>query len=217
MFGFDHISKCNSLRKEEHLVMYINIYREKLLNAVLFFAKETKHANTTKISKLLCFFDFSHFKQTGYPSIGLKYYAFEKGPVPKDFWLEIKDGKVPEDFKGKLALVLKKEEFNSNFKEIEFRARTNADLSIFTPREIKILKDLALVFRDVRAWEISEISHLPNQPWHITREQKGENSLIDYSLVINEESDSDVDSESAKESLKEHFEIVNNFSLEPTK
>jgi hypothetical protein len=137
--------------------------------------------------------------------------------VPKDFWLEIKDGKVPEDFKGKLALVLKKEEFNSNFKEIEFRARTNADLSIFTPREIKILKDLALVFRDVRAWEISEISHLPNQPWHITREQKGENSLIDYSLVINEESDSDVDSESAKESLKEHFEIVNNFSLEPTK
>lgn len=197
--------------------MYINIYREKLLNAVLFFAKKTKPANTTKISKLLCFFDFSHFKQTGYPSIGLKYYAFEKGPVPKDFWLEIKDGKVPEDFKDKLALVLKKDEFDSNFKEIEFRAKTDADLSVFTPREVEILNNLAFIYKDVRAWEISEISHLPNLPWEITRKQKGESYLIDYLLSIDEESDSDVDSESAKELLKEHFEIINNFSLEPTK
>ncbi len=81
-----------------------NIYREKLLQAILFFAQKTKHANMTKMSKLLFFFDFKHFKETGYPAIGLDYFAFERGPVPKKLWLELKDRNVPEDFKRKLAL-----------------------------------------------------------------------------------------------------------------
>jgi len=48
-----------------------NINRKKLLNAILFFAKHTLHCNTTKLFKLLSFFDFEHFRQTGYPAIGL--------------------------------------------------------------------------------------------------------------------------------------------------
>jgi len=52
--------------------MQTNIYRKKLLNAVLFFAKNTKYVNLGKLSKLLYFLDFTHFKQTGYPSIGLE-------------------------------------------------------------------------------------------------------------------------------------------------
>ncbi len=195
--------------------MQSNIYRVKLLNAVLFFAKKTKYLNTTKLSKLLYFLDFTHFKQTGYPSIGLRYYAFEKGPVPKDFWLEIKEGNVPEDFRGKLALISKRDEIDPNRKEIEFRAVTNPDLSVFTPREVKILDNVAFMFRDVRAWEISEISHLPSQPWDVTKKQKGLNQLIDYLLAIDEKSN--IDLEDAKESLKEHFEAVSNFHLEPTK
>ncbi len=195
--------------------MESNIYREKLLNAVLFFAKKAKFVNTTKISKLLYFFDFTHFKQTGYPSIGLRYYAFPKGAVPKDFWLEIKDGNVPDDFKNKLSLIVKQDEYNPKFKEIEFKAKKSPDLSVFTPREIKILENLAFMFKDVKAREISEISHLPNQPWDITIKQKGENAPIDYLLAIDK--DSKVDMEDAKESLKEHFEVVKNFSIEPTK
>ena len=85
-----------------------NIYREKLLNAILFFVQKTRHAKMTKISKLLYFFDFTHFKQTGYPAIGLEYFAFKNGPVPKKLWLELKDGIVPNDFKAKLALLEKK-------------------------------------------------------------------------------------------------------------
>lgn len=228
--------------------MESNIYRTKLLNALLFFAKETKFANTTKISKLLYLLDFTHFKQTGYPSIGLRYYASPKGAVPKDFWLEIKDGNVPDDFKDKLSLVMKKDEFKlkqkpkdaipeyahywtsslhrvnswedlstptTSYKEIKFKALKNPDLSVFTPREIKILDNLASMFRDVKAKEISEISHLPNQPWDITIKKKGKNAPIDYLLALDK--DSEVDEEYAKESLKEHFEVIKNFSLEPTK
>jgi len=192
-----------------------NVYRRKLLSAILFFAKNTKHVNLTKLSKLLYFLDFTHFKQTGYPSIGLKYYAFRKGPVPRDFWLEIKDGNVPEDFKGKLALIPRTDNFAPNYKELEIRAIENPDSSVFTPREMKILEYLAFVYKEARARDISEVTHLPNQPWDITVKKSGENSLIDYLLAIDEKSEVSLDE--AKDSLKEHFEAVRNFGIEPIK
>jgi uncharacterized phage-associated protein len=191
----------------------MNIYRKKLINALLYFAKRTKFANMTKMSKLLYFFDFEHFKQTGYPSIGLKYFAFERGPVPKFFWLEVKDGKVPEDLKDKIALITKKDELKYDYKETEFKAKTSPDLSVFTPREKKLLEDLAYIYRDAKAWEISEASHLKNHPWEITYRRKGANAPIDYLLAL--DNDSEITKEDTEESLKEHFEIVYNLALSP--
>jgi len=195
--------------------MQINIYRKKLLNAILYFAKNTKHANLTKLSKLLYFLDFTHFKQMGYPSIGLEYYAFEKGPVPKDFWLEIRGGNVPDDFSGKFALIPKTDDFAPNYKELEIRAIETPDLSVFTPREKKILEELAFIYKEARAWQISEVTHLPKQPWDITVKNSGKNQIIDYLLAIDEESGVSLDE--ARDYLKEHFEVVQNFSIEPTK
>ncbi|MBM4433483.1 MAG: DUF4065 domain-containing protein [Chloroflexi bacterium] len=193
----------------------MNIYRKKLLNAILFFAKNTQNLNLTKLSKLLYFFDFTHFKQTGYPSIGLDYYAFERGPVPRDFWLEIKDGDVPEDFKGRLALILKTDDFAPSYKEIEVRAIEKPDLSVFTPREMKILEELAFIYKEARGKDISEVTHLPKQPWDITMKKGGKNTIIDYLLGIDEKSEVSLDD--ARESLIEHFEAVRNLSLKPTK
>lgn len=68
------------------------------------------------------------------------------------------------------------------------------------------------MFRDVKAREISEISHLKNQPWDITYHKKGENATIDYLLAL--DSNSEVTKE--EKSLKDHFEIVKNLSLEPS-
>ena len=195
--------------------MGMNIYRRKLLNAVLFFASSTKRVNLGKLSKLLYFLDFMHFNQTGYPSIGLKYFAFEKGPVPKDFWIEIRNANVPEDFKGKIALIRKTDRSAPNYKEVEVRALEKPDLSVFTPREIKMLEDLAFVYKEATASDMSEITHLPKQPWDITKKQKGKNKPIDYLVSISEESA--VSLEDAKDTLKEHFEVIHNFDIEPTR
>lgn len=193
----------------------MNIYRKKLLNAVLFFANNTQRVNLGKLSKLLYFFDFIHFNQTGYPSIGLTYYAFEKGPVPRDFWLEIRDADVPEDFKGKIVLIRRTDDFEPNYKEVETRALEKPDLSVFTPREIEILDELAFVYKEATASDMSEVTHLPKQPWDITRKEKGKNQPIDYLVSIGEESA--VSPDDAADSLKEHFEVVRNFGIKPTK
>jgi uncharacterized phage-associated protein len=193
----------------------MNIYRKKLLNAVLFFAANTKRVNLGKLSKLLYFLDFIHFNQMGYPSIGLKYYTFEKGPVPRDFWLEIKDADVPEDFKGKIVLIRKTDDFAPNYKEVEIRALEKPDLSVFTARERKILNDLAFVYKEATASDMSEVTHLPKQPWDITMKEKGKNQPISYLVSIGEESAVSLDE--ATDSLKEHFEVVRNFGIRPTK
>lgn len=193
----------------------MKIYRKKLLNAVLFFASNTKRVNLGKLSKLLYFLDFIYFNQTGYPSIGLEYYTFEKGPVPRDFWLEIKDADVPEDFKGKIVLIRRTDDFAPNYKEVEIHAREKPDLSVFTPREIEILDSLAFVYKEATASDMSEVTHLPKQPWDITRREKGKNQPIDYLDSIGEESAVSLDD--AADSLKEHFEVVHNFGIKPTK
>ncbi len=193
----------------------MNQYRRKLLNAILYFSQEkVKYLFTTKLSKLLYFLDFTHVKQTGYPSIGLVYHAFKKGPVPKSFWLEIRDGKVPDDFKDALNIFIHRDELTEEKKILEFKAKKSPDMRVFTPREQKILEQLAFVFKDATADIMSEVSHLKNEPWDITFKTKGENMPIDYGLAIDD--DSIYSKEESENLVKEHFEVLKNFQLSPT-
>lgn len=194
----------------------MNQYRRKLLNAILYFSKnKVKHLNTTKLSKLLYLFDFTHVKQIGYPTIGLEYHAFENGPVPKAFWLEIKDGKVPGDFRDFLGITVRRDEFDKEYKELDFKAKMSPDMKVFTSREQRILDDLIFIYKDATAKEMSEISHLKNGPWDLTLKTKGKNAPIDYELAIDE--DIKYDREEIKQSIREHFESIKNFELHPAR
>lgn len=165
--------------------------------------------------KLLNFFDFEHFSQTGYPSIGLEYFTFENGPVPKKFWLEIKDASLPDDLRDKVVVNVR--EWGHSNKEMTFLAKANAqvDFAIFTPREKKILDKLAFIYKDATAKQMSQISHEDNMPWEITKREKGLNQIIDYLLAIDEHSE--MGKEEAIESLKEHFAATKAFNIEPVK
>ncbi len=191
-----------------------NFYRKKLINAIKYFAKNTKRLNYTKLFKLLYFFDFEHFKQTGYPAIGLKYYTFQNGPVPKDLWLQLKDGKVPEDFKQDIGINIEsRNELDPAFKEFQIKAKLKSDTSVFTPRELKILENLSLIYQYSTATEMSKISHDDEMPWAITKEKSGLHSYIDYMLALSD--NKNIPIEVAKELLTEHFEMVENFDLNP--
>jgi uncharacterized phage-associated protein len=167
---------------------------------------------------LLSFLDFTHFKQTGYPSIGLIYYAWRNGPVPKDLYEEIKGGNVPADFADKLVSI--PQDWGPEYPEIrEFvykaKPRVKPDTSVFTPRECRILERLCDIFRDATAGQMSEITHLHNSPWDTTVKTKVINQPIDYLLCIDDESP--ISKEEAEEQLKEHLEMLRNFDLVPVK
>ena len=192
----------------------MNIYRQKLVNTILYFARETSHLNLTKLFKLLNFFDFEHFSQTGYPAIGLRYETFKNGPVPRQLWLDLKDGATPEDIGKVISLRVNRHQYGDGH-EVEFRARAGAkpELSIFSPREQRLLENLAFIYKDATASQMSEISHEEERPWRITKDNHGLNKEIDYMLALDGESE--ISEDEARQLLSEYFAVLTEFNLDP--
>ncbi len=190
-----------------------NTYRQKLLNAILYFSRKVKNPSKVKIYKLLYFLDFEHFKETGRSVTNLDYYAYDFGPVPKKLHDEVCNNQVPTDFAGDLALVPFKSE-ESGKEGAMFKAKSKPDLAVFSPREQRILERLAEIFKDVDAKLISEISHFKNQPWDRTLREKGPKSKIDYTLALDK--DAKVSPEEALLAIREREEMLRNFPPRPT-
>lgn len=178
--------------------MIITRHREKLINAIIYFAKETEHCGKTKLLKLLYFLDFYHFKQTAKSVTGLEYFAWEQGPVPKELFEEL-SGNMKADLKDAISLAS-----TEDFQKIVPKKKFNEDY--FTNREKKLLKDLSYVFRDAKAEEMVEVSHLRNEPWDKTLKEKGPRQKIDYMLSIDDEENS-LSYNEAKERMEEITEM----------
>jgi uncharacterized phage-associated protein len=186
-----------------------NTYREKILNAILYFAKKVKYPSKVKMFKLLYFLDFIHFKETGQSVTNLDYYAWDYGPVPKDLFEELKSGEVPEDLRDHISIV--PYEKSADKAGFEFEAKHTPDLKVFSPREQRIMEELVFVFKDVTPTQISEISHLKNLPWDRTLKTKGKYARIEYELAIDQ--DAKTTKEDAKEQMEERAEMLANFPL----
>ncbi len=174
---------------------------EKIQNAVIFFAKKTKHCGITKLLKLLYYLDFIHFRQTGKSVTGQEYYAWDWGPVPPDVYFELSKQEDRGLGLEKAARLIQR---GDRFQEVVARARFNPDF--FSERELKILNEVAEIFRDAQADLMVEATHLINSPWDMTLKQKGSKALIDYELAIDGSPDQ-LDEEIIKERQAEIKEM----------
>jgi len=182
--------------------MIITHHREKLINAIIYFARNTKKCGKTKLMKLLFFLDFMHFKQTGKSVTGLDYYAWDMGPVPKTLFDEI-SGDMGEDLKEAIAI-----QPIDRFQKIV--PKKKFDGKHFTARETKLLEQVAFVFKEADANQMKETSHLKNEPWDRTKREKGMLAKIDYMLAIDGMDDS-LSSEDATERKQDIDEIYRIF------
>ena len=163
--------------------MVITNHRKKLINAIIYFAKKTKYCGKTKLLKLLYFLDFCHFKQTGKSVTGLDYYAWEKGPVPRELFYELSPDKMKEDLEAAVSIV-QYEKFQKIVPKKKFKRQH------FTNRENNLLEIITEIFKEARANEMVEATHLKNEPWDKTLHEKGEGEKIDYLLSIDDDKDS---------------------------
>jgi uncharacterized phage-associated protein len=191
--------------------MIITHSREKLINAVLYFAQKTKKCGKTKLMKLLYLLDFQHFKETGKPVTDLEYLALDFGPVPKAFYEEISSS-PKQDLKS-LVTIAGTGDFPGDFQKISPQKGKKPDMDFFSPREKKLLEKIVYVYKDVNAEEISEISHLPDQPWDKTKNTKGMYSLIDYILAIDDKAAEELPREIAQERYIERQEMLKNYGV----
>lgn len=162
--------------------MIINREREKLINSIIFFAKNTKNLAKIKLFKLLYFLDFEHFKQTGRSVTGLKYNAWPMGPVPKDLFEEISN---PSD--DLLAAIQFGEKQISADRPPMLVVTPLKDFSSqhFTKREMRLLQDLAKEYYSAKADDMIEATHLENMPWdQIYNQQNKPQQAIPYELAL---------------------------------
>ncbi len=160
--------------------MLIDNDRNKLIAAVVYFAKNTNFCGKTKLFKLLYFLDFEHFKQTGRSVTGLEYYAWNLGPVPTSLYDEF-DSPEP-DFLDNIKL----EQSNfGGYPTLNVKPLKEPDLSHFSKREINLIQKIAEQYKNITATDMVEKTHLESLPWYrVYKEENKPRDLIPYQYAI---------------------------------
>lgn len=167
--------------------MFVTRDREKLLNAIIYFLRETKHCHTLKLFKLLNFSDFEHFRQTGRTIFNLKYKAWDKGPVPTKLWGEFKF-KPSDDLKKHVLLNQFKDGITDKTLRLDLKPLKKFDKQYFSKREMAILERVAFLFKELKADDMSEFSHMKHLPWAaVYKNGKGSNEEIPPELALESE------------------------------
>lgn len=167
--------------------MIVSRQREKLINAINFFVRETAHCHTLKLFKLLHFLDFEHFRQTGRTVTGLQYQAFPKGPVPPELLNELREG-PKSDLRKSVLIVSMKDDVTDALLRRDIKPIAPFDSARFSKREMAIMKLLADFFKDLPSESMSDFSHLKNLPWRkIYGSGEGKNKPIPTELALESE------------------------------
>ena len=185
--------------------MIIRHYRDKQINAIIYFATHTKYCGKTKLLKLLYFLDFKHFKQTGKSVTGLDYFAWQMGPVPEELFEELSERMKPD-----MKAAIHELPGGKGFQQI--LPKRKFDSQYFSKKEQKLLEEIAFIFQEAKADEMVESTHLKNEPWDRTLKKGGEFKKIDYMLSIDSEIVS-LPYEEAKDRMKERSEMYKIFGV----
>ena len=162
--------------------MLVSRSRNKLINAILYFAEHTRGLGKIKLFKLLYLLDFEHFRQTGRPVTGMEYRAWKMGPVPAELvqvWDDL-DADLAE------AIEIRPERVYDYVRENVIPKRQFDDAH-FTPRELHILADLSAHYADDLSERMIDITHAENDAWaNVWKNGEGRDQVIDYRLALAE-------------------------------
>ncbi len=162
-----------------------NTARDRLINAIVYFAANTKFCGKIKLFKLLYLLDFEHFRQTGKSVTGADYQAWKFGPVPVSLmeeWEELSD-----DLAGVVAIV-SEQIVDFTRQNVVVRDGVIFDDEEFTPRQLRIMADLAARYKDTFSPKMIDVTHEQNGAWDkVWCEGRGAHSTIPYSLAISDD------------------------------
>ena len=179
-------------------------HQQKLIEAISYFAANTKHCGFTKLFKLLYWLDYHHFRETGETVTGLSYQALPYGPVPESLYDQLKTGhgdvasafdikrhkkvsapaddrlRTIDDDDNVWAMRPSQGQGQGHYEPGCLKPHKPYAHRFLTRREMRIAQHMAEIFRDVTAEQISDISHQRGGPWKQTLKDKGERATIDF-------------------------------------
>lgn len=172
--------------------------RQRLLQAVVFFASTVAALGKIKLFKLLYLFDFEHFKKTGRSATGLDYQAWRMGPVPVELMEEWDN--LGEDL-AKLIRIESERVIDFSRQAVKLNDGVCFDATPFSPRQLKILTELAEKYKNDLSGPMIDVTHEENGAWiKVWQDGKGKYQNIPYELAIDKgDAESSWVSEVAKE------------------
>lgn len=157
-------------------------YRQRLINAVLFFAKNVKCCGKIKLFKLLYLLDFEHFRQTGKCVTGYDYQAWKFGPVPVDL---MEEWEQLEPDLAQVVCILPEQIVDYVRHTVKAKDGVEFDDSEFTPRQLRIMTELVDKYSDTLSAEMIDVTHAQNGAWDkVWQGGKGAHQPIPYALGI---------------------------------
>lgn len=165
----------------------VDIDRSKLLEAIVFFLEKTQRCGAVKLFKLLYFLDMLHFRETGRSVTGLHYKALPYGPVPTSLYEEFNDPRP--DFVS-TVLVRSPPAPDATKQEPKFTVlepRRKWGSLYLTVREQRIASELAEIFKEANADDMSKVSHAKGGPWDKAKNRNPGHwtETIDYLDALN--------------------------------
>lgn len=165
--------------------------KEKLYEALDYFSRNVKYPGKVKLFKLLYYLDLMVFRRTGRRVTGLSYEAWPMGPVPAELDRQFKDrsSELHVRFDVTDSHVLEESvDVTIDTQEAHLEARRSTAIRVptkiksrrpvvirhLTRREQAIAQELAEIFRELRADQMSDFSHGKFGPWRkaVTRGEK---------------------------------------------
>ena len=159
--------------------------RQRLINAVVFLAKNTNYCGKIKLFKLLYLLDFEHFRQTGKSVTGFSYQAWKFGPVPIDLMAEWEQ--MEPDLASVVHIVEEQViDFVRQTVKVNDGVVFNDDE--FSSRQLRIMESLANQFRETRSPSMIDVTHTQNGAWDkVWQGGAGKGQPIPYALGVPDE------------------------------
>ena len=163
----------------------ISTERQRLLQTVVYFASNVRALGKIKLFKLLYLFDFEHFRQTGKSATGLDYQAWKFGPVPIEL---MEEWEALSDDLAALVHIEPQRIIDYERHAVLLNEGVTFDEGLFSPRQLRILRELADQYRTVLSGTMIDVTHAQNGAWARTwRGGSGQYRPIDYALAIGDE------------------------------
>lgn len=159
--------------------------RNRLVNAVVFFAENVRFCGKIKLFKLLYLLDFEHFRQTGKSVTGVDYQAWKFGPVPLELMEEWDD--MSEDL-ARVVHIEPEQVIDYVRETVKVNDGVRFDADDFTPRQLRLMRDLAARFCDTYSPAMIDVTHAQNGAWDkVWRGGQGAHQVIPYALAISDD------------------------------
>lgn len=156
--------------------------RNKLINAIVFFASKTQCCGKIKLFKLLYLLDFEHFSQTGKSVTGFEYQAWKFGPVPADLMEEWEE--LGTDM-AQAVRIQPEKIYDHERLTVRVNEGVVFDDSYFTPRELRIMQHISDKYNETLSGKLIDITHEQNGAWDkVWQQGMGDRNPIPYALAL---------------------------------